>query len=92
MRKVWIPQSKALFDVRVTDADVSSYVNRSVASFLTSADEKDKEHKYVSCSLLLSCDLPLLHPFFCSRALGHEAVSTCSALLKDCQLLRVFMC
>ena len=56
VRGVWTPQAEALFDVRVTDTDASSYVNRSVTAFLASAEER----KIASICLLLSHGVPLL--------------------------------
>ena len=47
IRGVWLPQVKALFDIRVTDADAPSYLSRSVASILTLAEE-EKKRKYVT--------------------------------------------
>ena len=46
VRGVWTPQAEVLFDVRVTDTDASSYVNRSVAAVLASAEE-EKKRKYL---------------------------------------------
>ena len=51
VRGVWTPQAEALFDVRVTDMDASSYVNRSVAAILASAEE-EKKCKYLSAAEL----------------------------------------
>ena len=45
VRKVWTPQAEALFDVRVTDTDASSYINRFVAAVLASSEE-EKKRKY----------------------------------------------
>ena len=44
---VWLPQTEALLDIRVTNADVSSYLTRSIGSVLAMAEE-EKKRKYVS--------------------------------------------
>ena len=49
VRGVWLPQIEALFDIRVTDADVPSYVSRSVANVLTMAEE-EKKRKYLTAA------------------------------------------
>ena len=49
IRGVWLPQIKALFDIRVTDADALSYLSHSVANVLTMAEE-EKKHKYVTAA------------------------------------------
>jgi len=43
---VWTPQAEALFDIRGTDTDATSYVDHSVAAVLASAEE-------VNCAMLL---------------------------------------
>ena len=45
VRGVWQPQGEALFDVRVVDTDAQSYISRSVADVLVSAEE-EKKRKY----------------------------------------------
>jgi hypothetical protein len=45
VRGVWLPQSEALFDIRIVDTDAQSYVNRSPSDVLASA-EKEKKDKY----------------------------------------------
>ena len=47
IRGVWLPQTEALLDIRVTDADAPSYLTRSVGSVLAMAEE-EKKRKYVS--------------------------------------------
>ena len=42
VRGVWIPQAEALFDVRVADTDVASYVDCYVSAVLASAEEEKK--------------------------------------------------
>ena len=46
IRGVWIPRAEALFDVRVTDTDATSYVGRSVSAVLFGAEE-EKKHQYL---------------------------------------------
>ena len=72
VRGVWIPQAEALFDVRVTDTDAASYVNRSVSAVLATAEE-EKKRKYLSASELRHASFT---PFVVSvdGALGHEAL------------------
>ena len=72
VRGVWTPQAEALFDVRVTDMDASSYVNRSVAAVLASAEE-EKKHKYLSAAESWRTSFT---PFVISvdGVLGHEAL------------------
>ena len=43
---VWIPQTEALVDIRVTDTDTQSYGNRSPKEVLQSAENKKKKKKY----------------------------------------------
>lgn len=45
IRGVWTPQTEALFDIRVTDTDAQSYVQRSPSDVLASA-EREKRVKY----------------------------------------------
>ena len=42
VRGVWQPQGEALFDVCVVDTDAQSYISRSVADVLVSAEEEKK--------------------------------------------------
>jgi len=72
VRGVWIPQAEALFDVRVTDTDAASYVNRSVSVVLATAEE-EKKHKYLSAAESRHASFT---PFVVSvdGALGHEAL------------------
>jgi len=71
VRRVWIPQAEALFDVRLVDTD-AAYVNRSVSAVLTPAEE-EKNHKYLSAA-------ELCHASFTSfvvsvdGTLGHKAL------------------
>ena len=46
-RGVWDRQSAASFDIRVTDTDAPSYLNRSPMSVLIAAEE-EKKRKYVT--------------------------------------------
>ena len=50
VRGVWIPQSEALFDIRVVDTDAQSYRNRTPLAVLCSA-ECDKKRKYLQACL-----------------------------------------
>ena len=43
---VWEPQTEALFDIRVFDTDVRSYLARSPRDVLCSAESENK-HKYL---------------------------------------------
>ena len=54
VRGVWVPQAEALFDERVTDMDAVSYISRSVAAILTSAEDEEKK-----CMNLLATELHL---------------------------------
>ena len=45
VRRVWQPQTVALFNVRIVDTDAQSYLSRSVNAILTSA-EQEKKRKY----------------------------------------------
>ena len=47
IRGVCLPQTEALLDIRVTDADAPSYLTRSVGSVLAMAEE-EKKQKFVS--------------------------------------------
>ena len=49
IRGVWLPQIEALFDIRVTDANATSYLSRSVKNVLTTAEE-EKKRKYVTAA------------------------------------------
>ena len=66
VREVWTPQGEALFDVRVADTDVASYVNHPVSAVLASAEE-EKKHKYLSAELchaslhVSCCFAPVIH-------------------------------
>ena len=45
VRGVWIPQSEALFDIRVVETDAQSYWNRTPLAVLSSAEcDKKKKH------------------------------------------------
>jgi len=76
VRGVWIPQLKALFNVRVADTDVPSCVSRSVSAVLATAEE-EKKHKYLSAAELRYTSFT---PFVVSvnGALGHEVLSFCN--------------
>ena len=50
VRGVWIPQSEALFDIRVVDTDAQSYRSRTPLAVLCSA-ECDKKRKYLQACL-----------------------------------------
>ena len=43
VRGVWIPQTEALFDIRVTDTDTQSYSNQSLKEVLQSAENEKKK-------------------------------------------------
>ena len=43
VRGVWILQAEALIDVRVTDSDASSYVDRPVSAVLATAEEEKRK-------------------------------------------------
>ena len=47
IRGVWLPQTEAVLDSRVTDADAPSYLTRSVGGVLAMAEE-EKKRKYIS--------------------------------------------
>ena len=47
IRGVWLPQTEALLDIQVTDADAPSYLTRSVGSVLTLAEEERNESMYL---------------------------------------------
>ena len=47
VRGVWVPQSEALFDVRVVDTDARSYENQTPIDILSQA-EKEKNKKYLA--------------------------------------------
>ena len=49
MHGVWQPRGEALFDVCVVDPDAQSYISRSVADVLVSAEE-EKKRKYRSAA------------------------------------------
>ena len=49
VRGVWEPQTEALFDIRVVDTDVRSYLARSPRVVLCST-EGEKKHKYLQAS------------------------------------------
>ena len=44
---MWFPQTEALLDIRVTDADAPSYLTRSVGTSVLAIAEEDKKRKYV---------------------------------------------
>ena len=51
IRRVWLPQIEAFFDIRITDADTytPSYLSHSVKNVLTTAEE-EKKRKYVTAA------------------------------------------
>ena len=71
VRGVWQPQVEALFDVRVVDTDAQSFISRSVADVLVSAEE-EKKRKY---KLAAEAHHASFLPFIISvdGALGKEA-------------------
>ena len=42
IRGAWIPQIEALFNIRITDSDASSYTSRSATDVLVAAKEEKK--------------------------------------------------
>ena len=44
VRSVWIPQTEALFEIRVTDTDTQSYSNQSPQEVLQSAENEKKKY------------------------------------------------
>ena len=44
IRGVWLPQIKALFDVRVTNVDSPSYMSHSVTDVLVATEEEKKKY------------------------------------------------
>ena len=73
IRVVWLlPQIKALFDVRVTDADAPSYMSRSVADMLVATEE---EKKYLTAAEACCASFSSsMHGVTVAGALGHGAV------------------
>ena len=66
MKGVWILQAEALFDVRVTDTDATSYINHSVSAVLATAEEEKKLstaelHHASFTSFIVSVDGTLEH-------------------------------
>jgi len=53
---VWLPQTEATFNVRVTDVDAPSYISHSVADVLAMAEDEHK-WKYMVATELVR------HPF-----------------------------
>ena len=49
-RGVWVPQSEALFDVRVVDTDARSYLNRSPLAVLSTAEGEKKRKYHQACT------------------------------------------
>jgi len=72
VRGIWIPQVKALFNIRVADTDAASYVNHSVSAVLATAEE-EKKRKHLSAVELRHASFT---PFVVSvdGALGHEVL------------------
>ena len=46
---IWVPQSEALFDVRIIDTDARSYLNRSPLYVLSAAEEEKKRKYHQAC-------------------------------------------
>ena len=72
IRGVWLPQIKALFDIRVTDADAPFCLSHSVKNVLTTAGE-EKKRKYVTAAQA-RCGSFLPFVVTVNGALGPEAV------------------
>ena len=45
VRRVWLPQAEALFDIRVVDTDAQSYLHHAPSKVLLNA-EVEKKSKY----------------------------------------------
>ena len=69
---VWQPQGEALFDVRVVDTDAQSYISRSVADVLVSAEE-EKKPKYRLAAEVRHASFSSLLSQWMHGALGKEA-------------------
>ena len=67
------PQIEAPFDIQVTDADVPSYISRSIVNVLTMAEEEKKKQKYLTAA---EAHCGSFSPFVVTvdGALGPEAV------------------
>ena len=50
VRGVWMPQSEALFDVRIIDTDARSYCNRSPSEVLLTAEVEKKKKYHLACT------------------------------------------
>jgi hypothetical protein len=50
VRGVWIPQSEALFDIRIVDTDARSYCDRSPIDVLSAAESEKKKIYQQACS------------------------------------------
>ena len=50
VRGVWLPQSEALFDIRIIDTDAQSYLSQPPISVLLTA-ENEKKRKYSAASV-----------------------------------------
>ena len=59
VRGIWLPQAKALFDIRVSDTDAQSYRNHSPREVLQSAEREKK----ASTQLLVRSDVHFLHHY-----------------------------
>ena len=47
---VWMPQSEALFDIRIIDTDARSYCNRSPSEVLLTAEVEKKKKYHLACT------------------------------------------
>ena len=72
VRGVWFHQIEALFDVQVTDADVPSYLSRSVVDMLVAAEEEKKQQYLTAAEGIHASFSPFVVTV--DGALGHEAV------------------
>ena len=57
---VWLPQTEALLDIRVTDADAPSYLTCSVGNVLAMAEEEKNKSMYLLLKPVMDLSLPLL--------------------------------
>jgi hypothetical protein len=71
VRGVWAPQTMALFDIRVTDTDATSYTTHSIQSVLSNAETAKKAKYAEACQQRRASFTPIIVSV--DGALGTEA-------------------